>query len=79
MPGGNTGKSDDQPGLDELIPLRKAAELSGLSHSHLRLLLRKGEIWGRKVGRDWFTTEQVVREYLARDHRPGPKPKKKDT
>jgi len=67
------GKSDNQPRLDELITLREAAELSGLSHSHLRLLIRKGDIWGQKKGRDWFTTAQAVREYLARDRRPGPK------
>ena len=71
-------KRDDsiQPSLDELISLADAAELSGLSHAHLRLLVREGEVWGKKLGRDWFTTLQAVREYLARDHRPGPKPKK---
>lgn len=64
--------------LYELITLREAAELCGLSHSHLRLLIRQGDIWGKKMGRDWFTNAQAVREYLARFHRPGPK-KKKDT
>jgi hypothetical protein len=62
---------------DELIPLRKAAEISGLTPGHLRLLVRTGDIWGKKLGRDWFTTPQAVREYLARDRRPGPKPRKK--
>jgi excisionase family DNA binding protein len=66
--------SENQPRLDELISLSEAAELSGLSHSHLRLLVRKGEIWGKKMGRDWFTNAQAVEEYLARDRRPGPKP-----
>ena len=69
-------KSDDQPGLDDLIALREAAKLSGLSPNHLRLLVGRGDIWGKKLGRDWFTTEQAVREYLALDRRPGPKPKK---
>jgi len=64
---------DDQPGLDELITLSKAAELSGLSPSHLRLLVSKKEIWGKKLGRNWFTTEQAVREYLTRGVKPGPK------
>ncbi len=68
--------SKDQPRLDELITIREAAELSGLSHSHLRLLIRRGDIWGNKKGRDWFTTVQAVREYIARDRRPGPKPRK---
>ena len=66
---------DDQPGLDELITLSEAAKLSGLSPSHLRLLVSEKEIWGRKLGRNWFTTEQAVREYLARRVKPGPKPK----
>ncbi len=66
---------DDQSKLNALIPLQKAAELSGLSPSHLRLLVSNGEIWGIKPGRNWYTTEEAVREYLARDRRPGPKPK----
>jgi len=64
-----------QPGLDELITLKEAAELSGLSYSHLRLLARQSKIWARKMGNNWFTTAQAVKEYLARDRRPGPKPK----
>jgi hypothetical protein len=35
----------DKPSLDELITLQRAAELSGLSTSHLRLLIRRGDIW----------------------------------
>lgn len=62
--------------VDELISLREAAELSGLSASHLRLLVSGGDIWGRKIGRNWVTTAQAVQEYVAQDHRPGPKPKK---
>ncbi len=66
---------DEQPGLDELISLSEAAKLSGLSHSHLRLLARNGEIWVKWLGRSWFTTEKAVQAYLARDRRPGPKTK----
>ena len=68
--------SGDQPGLDDLISLSEAAELSGLSHSHLRLLARSGEIWAKWLGRGWFTTEQALDEYLSRERKPGPKPKK---
>ena len=68
-----TEKSSNQPNLDELISLSKAAELSGLSPSHLRLLVSRGEIWGQKIGRNWATTAQAVLEYIAREHRPGPK------
>jgi len=66
-----------QPGWDELISLKDAAELSGLSSSHLRLLVSRGEVWGNKIGRNWVTTAQAVQEYLARGHRPGPKSKPK--
>ena len=68
-------ESNSQPSLDELISLNEAAELSGLSQSHLSLLIRKGELWGIKIGRNWVTTEKAAREYTARDRRPGPKSK----
>ena len=69
-------KSEDQPRLDELISLSEAAELSGLSLPHLSLLIRQGKLWGKKIGRNWVTTEQAVRKYLARDRRPGPRSQK---
>jgi hypothetical protein len=79
MSGSKREKSDNQPRLDELISLREAADLSGLSQGHLGLLIRKGELWGKKIGRNWVNTEQAVREYLARENRPGPKPNKPHT
>ena len=73
----NTQKnSSEQPSYDELISLREAAELSGLSAGHLRLLASRGEIWAVKLGRNWVTTAKAVQEYLAQDRRPGPKPQK---
>lgn len=63
-----------QPRLDELISLQDAAALSGLSQPHLSLLIRQRKLWGKKIGRNWVTTKQAVREYLARDRKPGPKP-----
>ena len=68
--------SSTQPNLDELISLSEAAELSGLHQDHLRRLVRQGDLWGRKIGRNWVTTAQAVKEYLACDRKPGPKPKK---
>jgi hypothetical protein len=62
-----------QPELDELVSLREAAEISGLSQGHLALLIRKGKLWGKKIGRNWVTTLEAVKEYLARERRPGPK------
>jgi len=76
MPGRSKKADSSQPMLDELIPLSKAAELSGFTIGHLGLLIRKGDLWGKKIGRNWVTTAQAVREYLARNRRPGPKPQK---
>ena len=66
----------EQPGLGELISLREAAELSGFSAGHLRLLVNQGKLWGAKLGRNWVTTAKAVEVYLAQDRRPGPKPTK---
>ena len=65
----------EQPGLSELISLQQGAGLSGLSAGHLRLLVNQGKLWGVKLGRNWVTTAKAVEEYIARDHRPGPKAK----
>ena len=60
----------------KLIPLAEAAELSGLSAGHLRLMVRRGRLWATKIGRNWVTTEEAIRTYLSLDRRPGPKPKR---
>jgi hypothetical protein len=69
-------KNGIQPGLDDLISLEDAAKLSGLSSRHLRNLAINDDIWAKKLGRNWFTTKEAIREYLALNRRPGPKPKK---
>jgi excisionase family DNA binding protein len=77
MPSNDNQDNFDQPNLSELITLREAAELSGLTTRHLRYLATNGELWAKKMGGSWLTTAQAVREYIARDNRPGPKPRKK--
>jgi hypothetical protein len=67
--------ASSQSDFDELLPLPYAAELSGLSHSHLRLLVRQRKIWGKRMGRDWFTTLKSIQEYMISKPKPGPKPK----
>ena len=52
---------------ERLISLRQAAAFSGLSHSHLQWLCRKGRFEAWKLGRDWFTTAEAVAAYL-KDH-----------
>lgn len=66
--GGNQAK--------KLISLTEAAEISGLSQGHLRLLAKQEKIWAMKIGRDWLTTEEAIQAYMTTDRRPGPKPKK---
>ena len=63
--------------MPEWISTKEAAEYTGYSESNIRYLLREGKVKGRKFGRDWFTTEEALREYIATNPRPGPKPKGK--
>jgi hypothetical protein len=75
MPGRQPGNVQGSPTVDDLISLEKAAKLSGLTAGHLRLLIRQGDVWGTKIGRNWVTTKQAVREYQARAQ-PRGRPKK---
>ncbi len=72
-----TGRASDdlEEFASKLISMTEAAKRCGLSASHLRKLVREGQIRGVKVGWSWLTTEEAVREYLRQEHRPGPKPK----
>jgi excisionase family DNA binding protein len=56
---------DNEP----LISLKEAAARTGVSHSHLRLLARTGRIEARRMGRDWFTSERAVAQYLKDQER----------
>ena len=56
-----------------LISVTTASSLCDLTPSFIRRLLRRGQIEGVKIGRDWFTTEEAIREYMASPRRPGPK------
>lgn len=70
-----SAENQPQPLLSDLLAVNEAARRCGLSASHLRLLVRRGEVWGVKLGRNWFTTEESVRQYTTRSVKPGPKPK----
>ena len=75
MPGRRSGSEQGSPNITDLSSLQKAAEQSGLTSGHLRLLIRQGDLWGTKIGRNWVTTIQAVREYQARAN-PRGRPKK---
>lgn len=48
----------------DLIPLREAAALIGLSPASLQKYAVQGRLQARKMGRDWFTTPEAARAYL---------------
>ncbi|MFC2027930.1 helix-turn-helix domain-containing protein [Chloroflexota bacterium] len=53
------------------ITSKEVAEKLGMSHSHMRLLLRQGEIQGIKIGRDWLIEDDNI------DYKRKRKPKSK--
>jgi len=53
----------------EMYSVREAAEQLGLSEPHVRYLVAKGEIEGKKLGRDWVV--------LSLDYKRKRKPKTK--
>lgn len=73
MKNSNKQEQNQRPIIDDLISLSEAAKISGLSPNHLRLLVGKKIIWGKKLGRNWFTTALVVEDYLKLDRKPGPR------
>jgi hypothetical protein len=47
------------------ISLKRASEISGYHPDYLSSLIRKEKIKGRRIGRDWFTTEEAIKSYLS--------------
>jgi excisionase family DNA binding protein len=68
-----------EPSIADLITFEEAARVSGFTTRHLRKLAESKQLWAVKLGRNWFTTEQAIKEYLSTDRKPGPKTKKADT
>ena len=60
-----------------LISTTEAARVSGFTTAYIRQLLISGKLEGVKVGRNWLTTEEALREYLKQERHPGPKPRQK--
>ena len=61
---------------EDLISLREASQLSGLSSAHIRRLVGEKTVWGKKIGRNWITSKQAILNYIKEEHRPGRKAKK---
>jgi hypothetical protein len=68
-------KKNNRIDIKELVSLREASKLSGISPNHLRLLVGKGLIWGKKIDTFWVTTIEAVENYQSLGIRPGPKSK----
>ena len=66
----------DISALDDLISLEEASELSGLSSAHIRRLVSRDTIIGKKIGRNWITSKQAILEYIKQERHPGRKAKR---
>lgn len=64
---------------DDWISVREAAQLAGYHIEHVRLLIRQGEIKGRKIITVWQVNRPSLTAYLEhqaeRGERRGRKPK----
>jgi hypothetical protein len=49
-----------------LIPLVEAAQLTPYSTDYLNLLVRRGKLPAKKIGRNWYTSQAAIGWYLAR-------------
>ncbi len=52
------------PNLKKVISLSQASKISGYHSDYLSALIRKGEMQGRKIGGNWFTSEEEIRNYI---------------
>src|SRR3989338_11327334 len=48
----------------EYITLAEAVSGSPYSQEYLSLLARKGKLFSKKIGRNWYTTREALRDYL---------------
>lgn len=72
----DSDETPNKPDIEDLITFAHAAQLAGFSDRHLRKLAASDELWAIKLGRNWYTTEQAIKDYLAKNKKRGPTPKK---
>jgi excisionase family DNA binding protein len=53
----------------DFITVRDAANMSGYSENHVRLLMRKGEVQAEKFGFTWMINREDFKRYMASHHR----------
>ena len=61
---------EQQKRSTKLVSLAQAAKLSPYSADYLNLLVRRGKLPAKKLGRNWYTSEAAVQWYLRRRHVP---------
>ena len=44
--------------------MMEASKLCSYSQEYLSLLARRGKIFSKKIGRNWYTTREAIDEYL---------------
>ena len=49
----------------KLYNLKELSNLMGLSLTSLRTYLREGKLKGRKFGREWYVTEENLKDYFT--------------
>jgi len=50
--------------LKKVVSLGQASKITGYHSDYLSALIRKGEIKGEKVGGNWVTTEEEIKDYI---------------
>jgi len=50
--------------MKNLISLNQASKISGYHQDYLSSLIRKNEIKGTKIGTNWFTNEEELKNYI---------------
>ncbi|PIZ85710.1 hypothetical protein CO033_03165 [Candidatus Nomurabacteria bacterium CG_4_9_14_0_2_um_filter_32_10] len=50
--------------IKKIISLNQASKITGYHSDYLSALIRKKEIKGEKIGGNWFTTEEEIKEYI---------------
>lgn len=49
----------------QFVPLNEAAKALGTSRDYLNVLIHRGRLRAKKIGRNWVTSRQWIDEYLA--------------
>ena len=58
--------------LENWLNRTRAAQLTGYSQAHMRILAHSGQVEARKVGRDWLIKHESLLAYKQRMDRLGP-------